>query len=71
MCGRRAGAQADRGNAAATRVLVELCPWLFKNDASVVELLEGVKASDVAATPSRTAEAELAIEPPSTASPPE
>lgn len=39
MCGRRAAAQADRGNGAATSLLRELCPWLFAADRSPEEVL--------------------------------
>ena len=39
MCGRRTAAQADRGDVEARSLLRDLCPWLFKLEASATELL--------------------------------
>lgn len=74
MCGRRAAAQTDRGNEAATQVLRELCPWLFQADATPAELLANLATTPVADVgaagfdPSREA---LALAAPGSASPPD
>lgn len=40
MCGRRAVAQADRGDAESRSLLRELCPWLFEQEDLMAALLE-------------------------------
>lgn len=73
MCGRRAAAQADRGNVAATSVIRELCPWLFDADKAPEELLQelaqlGAATQGVPPFPAAgsdpTAEDSTAAEPP-------
>ena len=48
MCGRRAAAQTDRGNAAAEGVLRALCPWLFEGDKAAEQVLEELAEHDAA-----------------------
>lgn len=48
MCGRRAAAQSDRGNASATGVLRRLCPWLFEGDKTPEQLVEELAARELA-----------------------
>jgi hypothetical protein len=73
MCGRRTAAGADRGGALATRVMRELCPWLFEEDKTAKQLLEGLAQREASMEggqpPSPAPESEPAAETSTTAPP--